>query len=728
LNQLFANPPFGCEMLDQLNILPGQGHRTPVILQMEGSECGLACLAMVSGFHGGERDLSRVRQMVGWSGQGGNLETLADAATILGFNSQAMRCEPEHLVEIKAPCILHWGMQHFVVLTEVRKKGIVIHDPAYGRSQVPWVEVGKFFTGVAFTLEPNENFAPMQRLKTDSLFKILQLKRWRSDIAHLLLLSTSVEIIGLLILFQQKLSIDAAIAGSDSTLIWILGFSFLVLLLIQRSVSLLKSWLMTVFTAKIGLDLRGRFTEMLHGKPAEFFATRRASDIFTRSKSTDYVETALGAGLVGGLLDALTSGLLLAMLVLIAPALALVCLIAFFCNVAATVWIQSLMIDRTRWHLVCKSIADSTLMENIRAALSLRVAGRERDRIAIWKAAVVDAANAMLSVSRLTSVSQEIKLAITGVEAIVSVAFGAHLLITAQITLGTLFLFFSIKFLFMARVNSSIEYLLSLRNMKPYIERAADVLKDDLPSLANKERIANAKCRLVRSDQAPEITLVNLGYRFSSSEPFLFRGLNLTIRAGESLAITGESGCGKSTLLKIVSGLIQPTEGQVLIDGVDLSALRAQELARVMGCVMQEDQLFSGSIAENIALFSKPIRMEKVIECTRTVGMHRVIESMPMEYMTLCGDTAGGLSGGQKQRLYIARALYQNPKLLILDEATSHLDERSEQFVSEAIKRMQITRIVVAHRKETIEKADRMVRLDQASLLSFDHDGLAQPN
>lgn len=217
MSRPFAIPLSGCEMLDQLNILPGQVNRTPVILQMEGSECGLACLAMVSGFHGGERDLARVRQMVGWSSLGGNLETLTDAAAVLGFNTQAIRCEPEHLAQIEAPCILHWGMQHFVVLTEVSKKGIVIHDPAYGRSRVPWVEVGKFFTGIAFVLEPNESFTSTKRPQTDSLFKILQLKRWQSDLAHLLLLSASVEIIGLLILFQQKLSIDAAIGGSDPT-------------------------------------------------------------------------------------------------------------------------------------------------------------------------------------------------------------------------------------------------------------------------------------------------------------------------------------------------------------------------------------------------------------------------------------------------------------------------------------------------------------------------------
>lgn len=609
------------------------------------------------------------------------------------------------------PCILHWGMQHFVVMTNVKRTGIVIHDPGYGRHFIPWPEVSAFFTGVALQLRQNENFHRVKQHHRIPILKMLGASQWRSELVSLLLMSACIEAAGLIVSFNFKLSIDSATLGNDTQLIWILAGFFLTLVVVQRGISLAKSWALSVFSNRVGLDLRIRFNRMLQGKPAEFFTTRRTTDILSRSRSVDFIEDRLCAGLVASLFDAVTSVLILVLLFVVSADLAYVCLVATFLNLLVLTALQSKAVDRTRWLLVSKSIADSALVENVRCALSLRVFGREAQRRRVWQAAACDSTNAGLALARINVLASEIRAGISLVESVVSIALAATMLSDGQLSLGSLVLYIALKSQFMARLGTALDYLMQFRELKPHLERMADVLLDDTAATAHKARMASATRRLPNSDRAPCIEVVNLGYRFGPEGDFLFRGLNMRIEPGESVAITGPSGCGKSTLLKLMCGLLKPTEGQIILNGADLGTILPEELAGVTSVVMQEDQLFAGSVAENIALFDHPIDFQRVRRCAIKVGLHEIIEAMPMGYMSLCGDSMGGFSGGQKQRLFLARALYRGPRLLFLDEATSHLDSKAEAWVNRAVSDLHATRIIIAHRSETIRSADRIFAL-----------------
>jgi ATP-binding cassette, subfamily B, bacterial CvaB/MchF/RaxB len=274
-----------------------------------------------------------------------------------------------------------------------------------------------------------------------------------------------------------------------------------------------------------------------------------------------------------------------------------------------------------------------------------------------------------------------------------------------------LFAFISYKLQFIGRTSSLIDKSIEYRMLGLHRDRVADI------ALCEPEREGPVDER-VPAPADLSLEAVNLGFRYSESDPFVFRGLNLRIAAGEAVAIVGPSGCGKTTLIKVLLGLLPATEGEVRVGGIALDRFSSDVYRQLIGAVMQEDQLFAGSIAENIGFFDPQVDMEWIEQCGRMASIHEDIVAMPMAYQTLIGDMGSALSGGQRQRVLIARALYRRPRMLFLDEATSHLDADRERAVNAVIDRMDLTRVIVAHRRETIAMADRVI--DLAALAASD--------
>ena len=273
-----------------------------------------------------------------------------------------------------------------------------------------------------------------------------------------------------------------------------------------------------------------------------------------------------------------------------------------------------------------------------------------------------------------------------------------------------LFAFISYKDQFSQRMASLVDKLFELRMLRLHGERVADIVLTDAEEDGSDVEVD-------MDDISPSIEIRNLSFRYAASEPNVLSGLNLNIPAGQCIAVTGPSGCGKTTLMKLLLGLLEPTEGEILIGGIKLGSLGLTNYRQLLGTVMQEDTLFAGSIADNISFFAPSPNYQQVQACAHLAAVHAEIAAMPMAFNTLVGDIGSGLSGGQKQRILLARALYKNPKLLVLDEATSHLDTRNEQAVNEAIQKIQLTRVIVAHRPETIAMAQRVVVLQQGKIV-----------
>lgn len=355
--------------------------------------------------------------------------------------------------------------------------------------------------------------------------------------------------------------------------------------------------------------------------------------------------------------------------------------------------------------------AQSHFLESLRAIQAIKIAGIEDQRSARWLNMVVQATNRRTSTQKMQLAFGAGHGLVFGIESIAVLGLGASMAIGGTLTVGMLMAFISYKDEFSSRMQRFIDNLMAVRMLRLHVERLSDIV------LFEPEQLGDARPYPPDASVGPRptITLDKVSFRYGSGTPWVLRHIHIEIGAGEHVAIVGATGCGKTTLAKIILGLLEPTEGCVRVDGVPLRQFGLSNWRRQVAAVMQEDQLFSASLQENIAGFDETVDPARVRQAATLAAIHDDVLAMPMGYHTLNGDMGSSLSGGQKQRILLARALHRNPRVLVLDEATSHLDVGKERQVNEAIRGLPMTRITIAHRPETIAMADRVVDLTASS-------------
>ncbi|MFJ4141954.1 peptidase domain-containing ABC transporter [Pseudomonas sp. NPDC089734] len=687
------------------------GRTVPVILQTEATECGLACLAMVAGYHGYHCDLLSLRSRFNVSLKGTSLKHLTQHAHKLGFGTRAVRLEPEELDKLKLPCILHWNLNHFVVLKSIDSRGITLHDPSHGIRFIPYKEVSQSFTGVAVELWPESRFetqqAPERIRLTRMLGKVFGLYR---SLVQILILAGALEIFSLISPFFLQWTLDNVIVSNDHDLLTTLAIGFGLLLLMQQAVSGVRTWVMMHMGTLLNVQWRSNVFGHLLRLPTQYFEKRHLGDVVSRFGSVDTIQQTLTTAFLSAILDGLMAIATLAMMLIYSPLLAAVAVTAMVLYALGRwAWYGPLR-RATEEQIVHAARQQSHFLETIRGIRPLKMFQRQDERRSVWLSLLVQQINAGLRTQKLHLFYQQMNGLLFGVQNILVIWLGARMVMDGQFTVGILIAFNAYKMQFDNRVGNLIDRFFELRMLQLQGERLADiVLHDAEPDSEGIDQDSLAK-------RQASIELQGVRFRYSEQDPWVLDGLDLNVRAGESVAIVGPSGCGKSTLLNILLGNLPVTEGQVRIAGLELRQLGLEGLRNLIGPVLQDDVLFAGSIAENISFFAADVDMGWVVQCARMAAIHDDIRVMPMGYNTLVGDMGTVLSGGQKQRIVLARALYKKPRFLLLDEATSHLDVHCEQRVNASIRELRITRIIVAHRPETIQSADRVVVLDQGKV------------
>jgi len=690
-----------------LDLRPFGARRVPFVAASEHNECGLACLAAVSEYLHGEHALVEIRELARHSGRGETLLEIRDLAERIGLNARGVGVELSGLKQIIKPAILHWDMNHFVVLERTTPRGIVVMDPAAGRMEVPWAEADKSFTGVALELSASVRWKVRRdrARKVSVLDFVGPLSMWRTDVTLIVLLSLLMETLVLIAPLQMRMSIDTAVAAADGRLVWVLGIAFGFVVLIQAAVSLIRSWSTAVFGARFGFELHDRFVRALHGKPATFFLKHHTGDVLSRSRSVSTIQAMVTAQLIQALLDALTSTLMVVVMFVAVPVMAATVLAFGLLNIGTTAALRQAAVNNSRRSVRAAAKADSVFLENARAARAIKLFGKEAVRTSVWRNRFVEQTNLELGAARLTMYSSQAAQLTAGLGNVALISIGTYLVLGGSITLGTMMMFFVFKTFFVERLNNCVNYLMELRRVQTHAERIEEVIADESGAEGDPASAPFTPGESVR------IEVRDVWFRYGNDAPWVLRGVNLRIEPGESVAITGPSGCGKSTLLGVMLGLLEPNQGEVLVNGRNLKTISKADYAKMMGVVMQDDTLFHGTVADNLSFFDAPVDMSRVKAAAAKANIAREIEAMPMKYYSMLAEGAMDISGGQKQRLFIARAIYHEPKVLFLDEATSHLDTDSEQLVSQAIRALKMTRILVAHRKETIGTADRLFAL-----------------
>ncbi|MFG6417307.1 peptidase domain-containing ABC transporter [Roseateles sp. DC23W] len=686
---------------------------TRIILQSEASECGLACLAMVLGHHGQFVELFELRGRFASTIKGQTLKDIIHQASMSGLNSRPLRLELGNLPELALPCILHWDLNHFVVLSKVGRKHVTVLDPAIGERKLSREELSRHFTGVALELTPRTDFEqrrPARRVSLTALTgKVVGLKR---ALMQILGVALALELFALTAPLLQQLIVDEVLTAGDRDLLTVLVLGFGLLLIVQTLIGLARSWMVIVLSQTLSLQWASNVFAHLVRLPVSFFERRHLGDITSRFGAVQAIQRTLTTAFVEAVLDGLMAVAALMMMFIYAPALAVVTLAAVALYGLLRWMAYRPFRDASAERLVVAANESTHFLETLRAMTPLKLFGREEQRRARWQNLLVEVQNRDLRTARMSMAFGTANTFLFGFENLLVLWLGAKLIMKqmvsggadgAGLTIGMLFAFISYKTQFSTRISALINYAVDLKMLGLHAERLADIClerpeKDDVPEnvLAHLE---------------PSIELRNVSFRYGENEPWILKDINLTIHAGESVAVVGTSGSGKTTLLKIALGLLKPDEGQVLFGGQQVSQVGLQNFRRQVGTVMQEDVLLTGTLADNIAFFDIHPDPAHIQACAVMAQLHDDICRMPMGYETLVGDLGTGLSGGQKQRLLLARALYKRPRILALDEATSHLDLVNERAVTAAVSHMRLTRLVIAHRPETIAGAQRVVQL-----------------
>jgi ATP-binding cassette, subfamily B, bacterial CvaB/MchF/RaxB len=670
--------------------------RLSTVLQTEASECGLACLAMVSAHHGQRHDLRALRQRFSVSLKGSTMVDLIRIALSMKLQARGVHAEMNELAQLTTPCMLHWDLNHFVVLESVQGDTVIIHDPARGMRRLSRLEVSRHFTGVAMEFMPMADFTPQDTTQRVTLRQLLgRVTGLKRSLAQIFMLALGLEIFVLLSPFLMQWVVDDVLVSHDRDLLTTLGAGFGLLVLMQVGTAAIRSWAVMHLSCTLGLQWMGNVFSHLMRLPVAWFERRHTGDVMSRFGALQHIQQTFTTHFVEVILDGLLVVLTLAMMAVYSLTLTAITV----ASVAAYGLVQWLFFksvrDATEESIVHEARRSSYFLESLRGIQSIKLFNRQIDRQARFMNVVVDTVNAQIATRKLELLLSLTRKLVLGLEHVLIVWVGALLVMERTFSVGMLFAFLAYQQQFSARVSELIEKFVELRMLGLQGERLADIVLSK-PEPDESTRIHTPQ------PSSPRIELNNIGFAYAEGEMPVLSKLNLCIEPGESIAIAGPSGCGKTTLLKLMLGIHSPQSGTMTVGDVPLAKLGLKAWRDMIGTVMQHDQLFAGSIADNIAFFDDQADLQWVKHCARIAAIHDDIEKMPMDYNTLIGDMGTAISGGQKQRILLARALYKRPQVLFLDEATSALDVEREREVNHAIRQLDITRVIVAHRPDTI--------------------------
>jgi ATP-binding cassette subfamily B protein RaxB len=683
------------------------GRRTPLILQTETAECGLACLAMIAGRYGHRVDLPALRQRYNLSLRGTTLHDLIRIASGMRLATRALRAEPEHLRGLRLPCILHWDHNHFVVLLRVRGRCIIIHDPAVGRRNVPMQEVNKRFTGIVLEGWPTESFEHKTELARVRIWDLLRRTDGFAKVAaQVLTMSLVLEVIGLATPIGFQLVLDDVVVSDDRDLLTLIVLGLGLVLTLRALIDLVRSWAIMVAGSSLTLQWKLSLFRHLLRLPLSFFERRHAGDLASRFASIDRIQQTLSTASISPVVDGVMALVLVGMMWLYDPWLAGLAIITTGVYALIRCLAYRLYRRANEEAVVYAASESSHFFESLRGMASIKALAIGDRRQGIWNNYLVDRVGAELRVGKVDLIFTISSALLFGLDRIAMIFFGARAVMGGTLSVGMLVAFLAYKDQFSQRVGKCLDTIVHLGTLTVHGERIADI------ALAKTEQGDTSHIGgLAATITSPKAGLSARGisFRYSDYEARVIADFDLDVAPGECVAIAGPSGAGKTTLLKILAGLLSPTAGTVLINDVPLQAIGLEAYRAQIGCVLQDDRLFAGSIAENIAGFSPSPDPERIQQVARFAAVHEEIMRMPMGYETLVGDMGSSLSGGQMQRVVLARALYRGPRILLLDEATSHLDEENERTINQAIRLLPISRVIVAHRRSTLDMADRIV-------------------
>lgn len=686
------------------------------IKQRDITDCGAACLASVAAYYKLSLPVARIRQLAGTDRKGTNVLGLVEAAGKMGFLAKGVRGEWESLFKIPKPAILHVvvkeTLHHYVVLTRTSDKYIEIMDPVDGAfHRIAHEKFKEQWTGIIILIAPGEKFTVSnEKISISKRFWRL-IRPSRGILLQSLTGALVFSVLGLSMAIYVGKLVDNVLPGGNMNLLNLLGVAMLIIIILR----LLLSYFQTIFILKTGQKIDATlilgYYQHLLKLPQTFFDNMRTGEIISRIGDAVKIRV---------FVNDVSINLVLNIFILI---VSFTLMFSFFWKLALImlmvvpfyllIYYISNRLNRKVQRTVMERAADleAQLVESLNSAGTIKRFGledfsnlkTETRFVSLLESIYKSGLNSLFSSGSTGLISQLI--------AILVLWIGAGFAIGSQITPGELLSFYAVIGYFTGPVTSIIGFNRTLQDAKIAADRLFEIFDLEIEDEANKIEL--------KPEMAGDIHFENVKFRYGTRVD-VFNLLNLTIRKGEITAIVGESGSGKTTLISLLQNLYPIQSGHIRIGRYDLRHLTSQSLRRIVSVVPQKIDLFSGNVTDNIAVGDFNPHMGKVTEVCDKLGMTKFIEQLPNGFNTYIGENGVTLSGGQQQRIAIARALYRNPEILILDEATSSLDSLAETFVQnalEVVKRLNKTVIVIAHRLSTINVAQRIIVLDRGKVV-----------
>ena len=673
----------------------------PAVLQTEATECGLACLVMIARYHGHDIDLNALRKTASVSLKGASLKQVMQTAGTLHLSSRPLRVELDQMHKLQTPAILHWDLNHFVVLKKIKNGKVHFIDPGRGLRVMALEKVSDHFSGVALELSPAADFNKLENRLRPRLWDLWdKMTGFKRALFQTLTLSVILQMVALAAPFYLQLVVDKAIGPADAHLLFALLIGFGGLVVIRAVSEAIRGWAILVYGNQMSFQMVGNIFRHLIRLPTAYFEKRHVGDIISRIGSARPIQEALTESVVAILLDGVMAVLTLLVLFAYAPMLGGLVLGMTALLVLATLLIYPHLRRTEEEAIVTKAIENTHVIESIRASTSVKLFGREAAREAAWRNLFADTINANTSHGKWLVLQKFFESLFIGLQIVIAVYLGAKLIMgeAGLFSIGMLFAFLGYQRHFTDSVTKLLQEGIKFRLLSLHLDRLADIVYEEGEVIAplSDEPIP------VRG----HISIKNVSFRYSDNDPWVLQDLSLEIKAGDMTAITGMSGGGKTTLLKLILGLYGPNKGHIEIDGKPLTEIGLANWRAQTGVVMQDDKLLSGTIADNISFFDPQVDLQKVYRAAIAAQIHDEISAIPMNYLSMVGDMGSVLSGGQRQRVLLARALYQGPKVLFLDEGTANLDLETEVKIAGILAQMDITRVIIAHRPALIERSD----------------------
>lgn len=689
-------PPFEMGMLGR--------RRVRHVKQAEAAECGLASLLMVANHHGHELDLGALRRRFAASSRGMSLRSLMQTADALGLSARPLKVGLKGLGNVQLPAILHWDMNHFVVLERIKGDRGFVLDPANDGRWHDAESLSRHFTGVAVELRPRADFKPereKRELKLGQLWS--NATGFKRTLAQVAILSLVLQAYALGAPLFLQLALDQALPAFDADLLTVLAVGFGLFAVVNATALLLRSFVLLSAGTAVSYGVASNVARHLMRLPIGWFEKRTVGDVLSRFQSVQPIQKLLTESAATSAIDGLMAVLTLALMFAYSPTLALVAAgaLAFYAGVRALTFPAERRAENER--IAAAGREQGAMIETLRGITALRLAGRETMRHAVWQNKLSESLAASYDHERVRAWQGAAVILIQTLELVILVWLAVGLAIKGGFSVGMILAFLSYRLQFSNAGKVLIDRAIDLRMLRLHLDRLSDVA------------LTAEDAGFAEPDHRPEpfrgeVELREVTYAYDTREPDILKGVSFRVEPGEHVAITGASGGGKTTLAKVLLGLIEPTAGEVRIDGLPLSRFGRRALREHVGAVLQDDLLFAGNIAENVAGFDV-VDPERLDEALRAASIAEDVARMPMKHLTLVGDMGSNLSGGQRQRILLARALYRRPKLLVIDEGTAHLDVEHERSVNDAINRLGVTRIIIAHRRETVQAASRVITL-----------------